>query len=872
MQAIKQASERKSALRFWNGALGIKAKRNTPRIRQPLTGVTLWGIAVGVMLVLIGRVAFAHEMGAPLPNPTCSGLPADAFFTGDPTNATDDTTGLNTADVGGYDTTGALLVPKVGDENTANSGHSNFRYGKITVPALTAGKLAITVGAGSPAQPTDAVLCVRESTTPVGTSRTMYTAAHASADSAAQAARTAADAAGAVDADADPAPTTEEMQTAVSAARAALVAVEAAMNAVNEIDGVTAITTELATVDTAITALDALDPEATGYLAAAETALNGTGGAEGALDAAATIIGATIVAQHMGVMLTTYLDAGTTEYVLVLAHGDDTLENVEFTFEGLMGADGLERVIGKADSPKNYTFTTNVAGLFMGDTTGRAVMGTLHQGTDNTGDVVGVNTGEGKVMITAPLAAASHFLEITDENAGGGSVMLSAWFRPSMAWNRSANANWAQEVEAGQTVYYQFSLTSPEVPTLSATADRTNPADTRATLYSKNGQVGMSMDKPGGMDFEIMLPALSGAYIVAVQGDTPQEKGEYILMSEAVTANLLTIPVAATTPPPTANETTYYVFDVAQGGGWLHVKVTGATGGADDEKTDAELSANGQRVGGVSNMGHANFATQVMAGTHLLKITTTAASPPALAVGFIEQVAFTNQAPTAPPVDLELLGMACEADERFVLASTPPTEQACRDAHPGLLRTAGDGGTGGGTGGGGGGGGGSTTRPDPAPLGYIEDPSGVRSGLSMIRGWICEAPDQVRVHVFDSDGERVLNLRAAYGTTRGDTRSRCGRSNTGFGLTYNFNLLDEGMYTVQVLADGNQIGLGGQSQTNRFEVVHLSDSEFLTDVDAECVVPDFPEDGYETSLEWEESLQNFVIGGVMEMEEEEAQQ
>ena len=415
------------------------------------------------------------------------------------------------------------------------------------------------------------------------------------------------------------------MQAAVRTARAALIAVEAAMNAVNKIEGVTAITTELTTVDDAIAALDALDPEAMDYLTAAETALNGTGGAEAALDAAATAIDGAIVAQHMGVMLTAYLDAGTTDYVLVLAHGDDTLEEVAFTFEGLMGANELDRVIGEQNSPQSYAFATNVAGLFRGDTTGRAVMGTLYQGTDNSGTEVGVNKGEGKVMITAPLAVGNHFLEITDENAGGGSVTLSAWFRPSTPW---ADLTTDEEgtVEAGKTVYYQFSITSPaEVLTLSATAARTDPADTQATLYSKNGQIGMSMDKPGGKDFEIMLPVLAGAHIIAVKGDTPQEKGQYTLMSVTATANVLTIPVAAATPAPTASATTYYIFDVAKGGGWLHVKVTGAAGGADDEKTDAELSANGQRVGGVSNMGHANFATEVMAGSHLLKLTTTAA-------------------------------------------------------------------------------------------------------------------------------------------------------------------------------------------------------------------------------------------------------
>ena len=154
MQTIRQAIKGRSGLRFWNRALGIEANRDTPRTRQPLTGVTLWGLFVGAVLLLMGQVAFAHTEGKPLPVPTCSGLPADAFYTGDVSNVTDDTTGLADTGLPSYTTSSALVVPKVGDEDTANSGHSNFRYGKITVPALTAGKLAITVGAGPPKPPT----------------------------------------------------------------------------------------------------------------------------------------------------------------------------------------------------------------------------------------------------------------------------------------------------------------------------------------------------------------------------------------------------------------------------------------------------------------------------------------------------------------------------------------------------------------------------------------------------------------------------------------------------------------------------------------------------------------------------------------------
>ena len=61
MQAIRQMSKGKGGLRFWNRALGIEANRDTPHTRQPLTGVTLWGCVVGMALVLMGQVAWAHD-------------------------------------------------------------------------------------------------------------------------------------------------------------------------------------------------------------------------------------------------------------------------------------------------------------------------------------------------------------------------------------------------------------------------------------------------------------------------------------------------------------------------------------------------------------------------------------------------------------------------------------------------------------------------------------------------------------------------------------------------------------------------------------------------------------------------------------------
>ena len=84
--------------------------------------------------------------------------------------------------------------------------------------------------------------------------------------------------------------------------------------------------------------------------------------------------------------------------------------------------------------------------------------------------------------------------------------------------------------------------------------------------------------------------------------------------------------------------------------------------------------------------------------------------------------------------------------------------------------------------------------------------------------------------------------------------------NTGFGMTFNFNLLDEGTYTIRAYADGLATQQIGQEAT--FEVVHLTDEEFPRGLKGECRADDFPEMGDKTILEWEQSIQNFVISDV----------
>src|SRR5262245_45268388 len=129
----------------------------------------------------------------------------------------------------------------------------------------------------------------------------------------------------------------------------------------------------------------------------------------------------------------------------------------------------------------------------------------------------------------------------------------------------------------------------------------------------------------------------------------------------------------------------------------------------------------------------------------------------------------------------------------------------------------------------------------------LEDPQprSRQSGIGLIRGWVCQA---IRINI-EIDGQTV---QAAYGTTRGDTQSICGDSNNGFGLTFNWNLLGDGLHRVRAFADGTQFA------DVTFSVTTL-EAEFLTGLSGSCTVSNFPQTGSSIDVAWQESIQNFVI-------------
>ena len=136
----------------------------------------------------------------------------------------------------------------------------------------------------------------------------------------------------------------------------------------------------------------------------------------------------------------------------------------------------------------------------------------------------------------------------------------------------------------------------------------------------------------------------------------------------------------------------------------------------------------------------------------------------------------------------------------------------------------------------------SSTLENPAPDSF-------QSGLGLISGWVCEAG---RVEVIFNDDEAQA-WQAAYGTSRNDTRGACGDDGkNGFGLLFNWSVLDPGRHTVSVRADGQEFARTTVTVTELGE-------EFLEGVGRYERLEDFPREGTDSIIAWQESLQNFLI-------------
>ena len=140
------------------------------------------------------------------------------------------------------------------------------------------------------------------------------------------------------------------------------------------------------------------------------------------------------------------------------------------------------------------------------------------------------------------------------------------------------------------------------------------------------------------------------------------------------------------------------------------------------------------------------------------------------------------------------------------------------------------------------------------PAGYLENPLDFAydSGVSVVSGFHCTA--QAIDIVFD----QYDPIPAATGTPRGDTQNYCGRSDTGFSLLWNWNILGPGQHTVRALADGVEF----DSATI---TVSTFGEEFVSGLWLEAETTAWAA-GKQVSLRWQESKQGFVIDEIEDME------
>ncbi|MCP5424948.1 MAG: hypothetical protein H6970_07755 [Gammaproteobacteria bacterium] len=135
---------------------------------------------------------------------------------------------------------------------------------------------------------------------------------------------------------------------------------------------------------------------------------------------------------------------------------------------------------------------------------------------------------------------------------------------------------------------------------------------------------------------------------------------------------------------------------------------------------------------------------------------------------------------------------------------------------------------------------------------FLESPSedSHESGIGVIRGWVC--CDAGTVDIVIDDGDFVLE--APQGSRRADTEAVCGDVDNGFGLTFNWNALEDGKHRVQALVNGVEFA------DATFNVKTL-DQNFVKRDQAIYTLKHFPALGKETIIQWSNAHQNFVIIG-----------
>lgn len=133
--------------------------------------------------------------------------------------------------------------------------------------------------------------------------------------------------------------------------------------------------------------------------------------------------------------------------------------------------------------------------------------------------------------------------------------------------------------------------------------------------------------------------------------------------------------------------------------------------------------------------------------------------------------------------------------------------------------------------------------------GFIENPVnlGTESGVGVISGFHCTSRDIS----FRINGNSIG--KAGAGTERGDTQKLCGRTDTGFSLLFNFNLLAPGTHSLSMYAGGQLV------ETRSFKTTKSAGEEYAKGKTKKVLLDDFPITGQSSVLEWVTAKQSFVV-------------
>lgn len=121
------------------------------------------------------------------------------------------------------------------------------------------------------------------------------------------------------------------------------------------------------------------------------------------------------------------------------------------------------------------------------------------------------------------------------------------------------------------------------------------------------------------------------------------------------------------------------------------------------------------------------------------------------------------------------------------------------------------------------------------------------SGVGLISGYHCTS-NNIDVYI-----DNVYFGKAGAGTQLLGTLDVCGKTNTGFGLLYNFNNLTPGVHGISVYADGVLF------DSSTFTTFRSGGVPWLEGKSRRSYISDFPDIGKAAIVEWSQSDQNFKI-------------